>query len=95
MLDMLNEMLFLKGYRVKKKIEKRKRKAIKLNKILNGTRMMKLLVLLFMFNFYPYFFLFSYFFLNMHLFPFAPLFLWDLATYSIFLHTLSLAPLQP
>ena len=41
------------------------------------------------------FFLFSYFFLNMHLFPFAPLFLWDLATYSIFIHILSLAPLQP
>ena len=48
-----------------------------MNKILNGTRMMKLLVLLFMFNFYLYFFLFSYFFFNMHLFPFAPLFLWD------------------
>ena len=31
MLDMLNEMLFLKGYRVKKKSEKRKRKAIKLS----------------------------------------------------------------
>ena len=36
MLDMLNEMLFLKGYRAKKKkkkkkFEKRKRKAIKLS----------------------------------------------------------------
>ena len=38
---------------------------------------------------------FGLLFFNMHLFPFAPLFLWDLATYSIFLHTLSLAPLQP
>ena len=34
--------------------------------------------------------------LNFHLFPIAPLFLWDLATYSIFFFpTLSLAPLQP
>ena len=33
--------------------------------------------------------------LNFHLFPIAPLFLWDLATYSIFFFlTLSLAPLQ-
>ena len=98
---MLNEMLFLKCFlflkkiKIKKKNRKRKRKAIKLNKILNGTRMMKLLVLLFMFKFYLYFFFIFLFFLNMHLSPIAPLFLWDLATYSVFFHTLSLAPLQP
>jgi len=34
--------------------------------------------------------------LNCHLFPIAPLFLWDLTIYSIFFFpTLSLAPLQP
>ena len=40
-----------------------------MNKILNDKRMMRLLVLLFMFKFYLYFFLFSYFFLKYALIP--------------------------
>ena len=35
------------------------------------------------------------FFLNFHLFPIAPLFLWVSATYPILSSTLSLAPFQP
>ena len=67
-----------------------------MNKILNGKRMMRLLVLLFMFKFYLYFFLFSYFFSYYALIPHcSSIPLGFSYLFHIFFPTLSLAPLQP